>query len=74
MESEWIHKDDRMPTEEERGPNGRIVVWHRFNGAMITNVFQLQENHFMQWWLPYPTPPEGTEKLLSELDEPRGKR
>ena len=71
MESNWTHKDDRMPREEEMGPNGRIIVWHRFNGAMVTNTFQLRENQFMQWWLPYPKPPEGAEKLLSELDGPR---
>ena len=72
--TEWTHKNKRMPREDERGPNGRIIVWHQFNGAMIANVFQLHENHFMQWWLPYPKPPEGAEKLLSELNEPRGKR
>lgn len=68
---EWTDKTIRMPREDEHGPNGRIIVWHRYNGAMIANTYQLSENHFMRWWLPYPKPPKGAEKFLSGLDGPR---
>lgn len=74
LTDEWIDKEERMPRENECGSNGRIVVWHQFNGAMITNRNQLAENHFMKWWMPYPKPPEGAEKLLSALNAPKVKQ
>ncbi len=59
----WIHVQERKPREDECGPNGRIIVWHRFNGAMISNIHQLMDNRFMEWWKPYPEAPEGTEPI-----------
>ncbi len=57
------------PKPEDCGPNNRIIVWHRYNGAMVADTFQLAENQFMEWWLPYPEAPEGAEKLLDELNK-----
>ena len=72
--SEWIHVSKRKPRPEECGPNGRIIVWHRYNGAMITNVPQLEENHSTEWWMPYPKPPEGAAHLiLEEIEGPKGR-
>lgn len=68
---EWFRTAERKPTEAERGPNGRIIVWHDFNGAMIANVHQLDDNRFMQWWMPYPEAPEGADPLkLDKLKWP----
>ena len=70
--SEWIHVRERMPREDECGPNRRIIVWHRYNGAMIANTHQLAENQFMEWWIPYPKAPEGMEHtMMDELKAPR---
>lgn len=59
-------KADEPPKPEDCGPNGRIIVWHRYNGAMIANVQQLAENHFMGWWMPYPEAPEGAKEIIEE--------
>lgn len=59
---------ERIPREDECGPNGRIIVWHRYNGAMVANTHQLAENQFMEWWMPYPETPEGAEQ--TELVKP----
>ena len=72
-DSKWKRADD-TPKDDDCGPNGRIIVWHRYNGVMIANVHQLQENHFMDWWMPYPDPPEGAESLLMELTGPKAER
>ena len=68
--SEWINAQERMPRVDECGPNHRIIVWHRYNGAMIADTYQLTENHFMEWWMPYPKPPKGAVSLLAELKRP----
>lgn len=73
--SEWIRVNERLPVAEDCGPNGRIIAWHRYNGAMIANAHQLRDNRFMRWWLPYPKAPEGAEKeLLKEIKGPYEKR
>lgn len=59
---------ERKPREDECGPNGRIIVWHRYNGAMVANTHQLADNQFMEWWMPYPEAPEGAK--LTELEKP----
>lgn len=41
------------------GPNGRIIAWHHYNGVMISSRFELSENTFIHWWMPYPKKPEG---------------
>ena len=62
---------ERMPRKDEIGPNGRVIVWHRYNGAMISTTFQLRENQFMSHWMPYPDAPEGMEgALLKEITGP----
>ena len=71
--SEW-RSAKQKPRPEECGPNGRIIVWHKYNGAMIANVYQLNDNRFVDWWMPYPDPPEGAETLLMELSGPKDER
>jgi hypothetical protein len=67
--SEW-RKADVPPGPDDCGPNSRIIVWHRYNGAMVANTSQLAENQFMEWWMPYPDYPEGAARLKDELSKP----
>lgn len=72
-EYEWFRTADRRPTEAECGPNGRIIVWHDYNGAMVANTHQLDDNRFMRWWMPYPVAPKGADPVkLDELKGPGG--
>lgn len=65
-EYEWFRTSERKPRTDECGPNGRIIVWHDFNGAMVANVHQLDDNRFMRWWMPYPVAPEGADPAMLE--------
>ncbi len=68
---EWVKAAERRPTKKDCGPNGRIVVWHDYNGAMIANANQLDDNRFMRWWMPYPEAPKGADPVkLAELKGP----
>ncbi|NLV59169.1 MAG: hypothetical protein GXY67_10410 [Clostridiales bacterium] len=59
--AEWIHRDERLPTAEDADAYGCVLVWHTFNGHMITGWHQLPSNRYFTHWMPTPCPPENAQ-------------
>lgn len=53
---DWIPREERLPTEQDADLQGCVIVWHAFNGAMITGWHRMADNRFMSHWTH--TPPE----------------
>lgn len=61
MDDVWINKKDRLPTAEDADPQGCVLVWHTFNGLMVTGWFQVERGVFLNYWQPaIPGPKEET--------------
>lgn len=65
---QWISKDDRVPTEADADAQGCVLVWHLYNGVMITGWHRLPESLFFTHWMPPPAPPENAAELRRERD------
>lgn len=57
----WIDAKDRKPTKDDADKKGCVLVWHRYDGAMVTgwHQFDTNANGFLTHWAPKPKPPEG---------------
>ena len=59
----WIDKNERLPTEQDADGDGLVLVWHRYQGTMITGWFQIKESTMFTHWQKAPDPPPGHEAL-----------
>lgn len=55
----WIHAAERMPTAEDADEWGCVLVWHFYQGPMVTGWRQVEQNSFMTHWRHTPRPPMG---------------
>lgn len=53
----WIHSEERMPTQDDADKWGCVLVWHTYQGPMITGWKQVKQNSFMTHWRRTPRPP-----------------
>lgn len=49
---DWISVDERMPTEADADEFNCVIVWHVYNGVMITGWHRVAENRFISHWVP----------------------
>lgn len=56
--SDWIDRDERLPTEEDADVQGCVIVWHVYNGIMVMGWFNVPHNRFVSHWLPAIPRPE----------------
>ena len=47
----WIHRNSRLPVEEDGNEDGLVLVWHAFQDAMVVRWYDLPRNHFIVYWM-----------------------
>lgn len=52
MTGGWIPRSGKRPTEADGDENGRVFVWHEFQGVMLMRWDRLMENRFYAYWTP----------------------
>lgn len=52
MNDDWIPCGEKQPVEADGDKNGKILVWHAFQGVMLTRWDRLMENRFHAYWMP----------------------
>jgi hypothetical protein len=71
---EWIPVEVRKPTKEDADFAGCVLVWHLYNGCMVTGYHNVGENRFFTHWMPPPDAPEGAAKIKEdEIQYERGR-
>jgi len=56
--SDWVDRDERLPTEADADVQGCVIVWHVYNGVMVMGWFNVPHNRFVSHWLPAIPRPE----------------
>lgn len=54
----WIPSAERKPTERDADVYGCVLVYHAYQGVMVTGWFQVGENSLITHWARTPEPPE----------------
>ena len=57
---QWVPVTERMPTEKDADPQRCVLVWHAYQGVMVTGWHQINGNQFITHWAT-PRGPEGEE-------------
>ena len=65
---EWILMQDRKPDENDADEWGCVIVWHLFNGAMITGWRNAVNGTYYSHWMHTPTPPINAEQQREEIE------
>lgn len=67
----WIDAATRKPTQADADKKGCVIVWHCYNGAMITGWHQFDSNGngFLTHWAPKPNPPPGFPEWEDEKEK-----
>lgn len=47
----WIHRKNRLPLETDCDEEGRIITWHVYQGAMLTQRNAFIRNTFCVYWM-----------------------
>lgn len=58
MKEPWIKAEERPPTSADADEWGCVLVWHMYQGPMITGWRQVENNCFMTHWQHTPMPPK----------------
>lgn len=48
--ADWIDRDERLPTEADADEFNCVLVWHVYNGVMITGWHNVAGNRFISHW------------------------
>lgn len=48
---DWIDRDERLPTEQDADVFRCVMVWHVYNGLMVTGWFNVAGNRFISHWM-----------------------
>ena len=65
----WISMTDRKPTGDDADEYGCVLVWHLFQGAMITGWRNAGNGTYHTHWMPTPDAPEGVKEKHKEIEE-----
>lgn len=52
MRSRWIACGEAMPTRADANEDGRVFVWHTFQGVMLACWDRVADNRFHSHWMP----------------------
>lgn len=59
MENAWIDKRIRPPTAGDADHAGCILVWHRYQGVMVSDWRNAIQNRYITHWMIPPSGPNG---------------
>lgn len=70
MENEkWIDAiAERKPTKEDADERNCVLVWHVYNGVMVTGYHQFDSSRFLTHWMPCPKPPKNAAQRRAEIE------
>lgn len=54
----WIDKKERMPQEKDADKQSCVIVWHKYQGAMVTGWMRARDSEFITHWMPTPEGPD----------------
>ena len=54
---DWIPREERLPTEADADAFNCVIVYHVFNGVMITGWHRVADNRFISHWTHTPPDP-----------------
>lgn len=64
---DWIPREVRMPTEEDADQFHCVMVWHVFQGLMVTGWFNVADNRFISHWARTAEPPRFVDPGYKDL-------
>lgn len=47
---DWIPREERLPTQEDADEFNCVLVYHVYQGEMITGWFNVANNRFISHW------------------------
>jgi len=53
----WIDAQQRRPGPDDADVFNCVLVYHQYNGAMVTGYRQFDMNPMLTHWMPLPKPP-----------------
>ena len=57
MKDGWIDKRERPPTQKDADPWNCVIVWHRYQGCMITGwKYAVESDLITHWRHTFPKP------------------
>lgn len=77
----WVAVSGRLPGREDGDAQGCVLVWHAFNGVMVTGWHNIAWNRFFTHWMQTPRGPgseerdegtKGSERSMSRYEEREG--
>lgn len=60
--SPWISVEERMPEKGDGDAHGCVLVWHAYQGVMVTGWHNVPNNRYHTHWMPPPGAPEAGQK------------
>ena len=67
MES-WISMKDRKPENEDADDYGCVLVWHLYQGVMLTGWRNACNGVYHTHWMHTPPPPEGSREAMRDFE------
>lgn len=65
----WIDMSARKPTQDDADEYGCVIVWHLFQGVMITGWRNAASGIYHTHWQKTPDAPEGVKERYKEIEE-----
>lgn len=69
MLDDWINMKDHPPTDDDADPWNCIMVWHEYQGCMVTGIRSALDNSFVTHWKRTPPMPEELRKKKEEKQD-----
>lgn len=65
---EWILMSDRKPTSDDADEYGCVMVWHLFQGVMVTGWSIAGNGIYITHWMRTPDAPIGAKDRQEEIE------
>ena len=65
----WIDMTSRKPTQADADEYGCVMVWHLFQGAMITGWRNAANGTYITHWQRTPDAPDGIKEIYKAIEE-----
>lgn len=60
---------DRQPTQDDADEYGCVIVWHLFQGVMITGWRNAANGMYNTHWMHTPAKPDNADQLHKDFEE-----